>query len=1011
MKNDDMIDDSQGAKEKNKKTEKPKITKVFGIKNELRAHQLKNELLTLDPNNFSCIEYFLSKFKTLRLLLEGVKFKKEDSNLIYCILTKLGPAYSVFVSTFHSTREAFISQGHDYKSPSFDSFCDSLIREQEKLLHLGLINLGNSSKKALASQQQPNSKNPKNLYPKRSGPKRNKGPKQFQPQNEKSFQQNKNKGKKTDRHCHFCNRDGHLESKCFKKMEALEVAMKNHNIHLEHSSTSTSSSGMALYACGCQASRSSYALNVSSSSHSHDWLIDYGASYHMAKNKAMFSSLNDCNTKNMVTGLPMVSCRDGVCSGCVLEKHDRDSFEKRASWHASAPLQLVHSYSCGPLPVVSFSGYKYFLTFIDDFSRHTWVYFLKLKIEVFNMFLAFKAFVEKQSGHQILKLRSDNGREYVNNKFINFCTENGIQMQHTVPCTPQQNGVVERKNRTLKEMANYVKGYRLIPLKSKNVIIRRYVKFSENILVYKPSLADVPNLSTSSTFENISSSDDESEDDKPPPPSQDPPSAPPLPKWVRATRDAAGDLVGDRTDQRRTHSQFDRASSLLAQASANYDPDTFAEASGHPDWDAAMNEEYHSLLANIHGILFLYQRDENLLDANGFTKPMNSIHLVLSLAASFKWEVHQLDVKSTFLHGDLHEEIYMEQPIGFIQIDSNLVCQLKKSLYGLKQASRAWYAKMDSFLLESGFSRCHSYNTVYTKKVGKSLIILVLYVYDLILTSHDPNLINHVKSSLKKKFEMTDLGHLHYFLGLQVLQSKEGISLSQYKYACDLLRHFHMEDCKPAPSTFQSGAKLLVTCTSPEVDATLYRQLVGKSLYLTHTRSDLSFVVGLVAQFMQNPRESHWKASKRILRYVRGTVQFRIHYSAKASPLLVGFTDSNWAGDSDDRKSTAEASKEALWLRQILSEFCFQQQHLTTLWCDKQSAIQLCKDPVQHQRSKHIELHMHFIRKLIHDHVLEVQYCSKDDQVADIFTKALTEAKFTKLRFMVGVQEVVTEGG
>eukprot|EP00253_Pinus_taeda_P019897 PITA_19897 len=343
-------------------------------------------------------------------------------------------------------------------------------------------------------------------------------------------------------------------------------------------------------------------------------------------------------------------------------------------------------------------------------------------------------------------------------------------------------------------------------------------------------------------------------------------------------------------------------------------------------------------------------------------------------------------------NGDLHEEIYMEQPIGFIQTDSSLVCRLKKALYGLKQAPRAWYAKMDSFLLESGFSRCYSDNTVYTKKVGNSLIILVLYVDDLILTGSDPNLINHVKSSLKKKFEMTDLGHLHYFLGLQVLQSKK-----------------------------------------------------GKLLYLTHTRPDLSFAVGLVARFLQNPRESHWKAAKRILRYVRGTIQFGIHYSAKATPLLVGFTDSDWAGDPDDRKSTAgyvftlgsgpitwackkqaaislssaeaeyrgavEASKEALWLRQILSEFGFEQQHPTTLWCDNQSAIQLCKDPVQHQRSKHIELHMHFIRKLIHDHVLEVQYCSTDDQVADIFTKALTEAKFTKLRYMLGVQEVVTKGG
>ena len=231
-----------------------------------------------------------------------------------------------------------------------------------------------------------------------------------------------------------------------------------------------------------------------------------------------------------------------------------------------------------------------------------------------------------------------------------------------------------------------------------------------------------------------------------------------------------------------------------------------------------------------------------------------------------------MDVKSVFVHGDLHEEIYTEQPHVFIQIDSSLVCWLKKSLYGLKQAPRAWYAKMDSFLLDIGFSRCHSDNTVYTKKVSKSLIILVLYVDDLILTGSDPNLINHVKSSLKKQFEMTNLGHLHYFLGLQVLQSNKGISLSQSKDTCDLLCHFHMEDYNPAPYPFQSGAKLSVTCTSPKVDATLYRQLVGKLLYLKHTFLDLSFFVGLIARFMQNPHESHWKAAKRILRYVRGTI-------------------------------------------------------------------------------------------------------------------------------------------
>jgi hypothetical protein len=157
---------------------------------------------------------------------------------------------------------------------------------------------------------------------------------------------------------------------------------------------------------------------------------------------------------------------------------------------------------------------------------------------------------------------------------------------------------------------------------------------------------------------------------------------------------------------------------------------------------------------------------------------MNSIRLVLALTASHKWEVHQMDVKYAFLHGDLYEEIYMEQTPGYVQNDSSLVCRLKKSLYGLKQAPRAWYAKIDSFLIDIGFTRCHFDPNVYTKKVGSYLKMRVLYVDDLILTGSDSKLLNHVKTSLKKKFERTDLGFLHYFLGLQVLQTNEGIFLS-----------------------------------------------------------------------------------------------------------------------------------------------------------------------------------------------------------------------------------------
>jgi hypothetical protein len=169
---------------------------------------------------------------------------------------------------------------------------------------------------------------------------------------------------------------------------------------------------------------------------------------------------------------------------------------------------------------------------------------------------------------------------------------------------------------------------------------------------------------------------------------------------------------------------------------------------------------------------------------------------------------------------EVRMKIYMEQPPSYVQNDVILVCLLNKSLYGLKQVPQAWYAKMDSFLLYTRFSRCHFDPNVYTKKVGIHLIILVLYVDDLILTGSDPKILNHVKTSPKKKFEMTDLGFLHYFLGHQILQTKERIFLSQSKYACEILHHFHVEYYKPAPCPFQSRIKFVSICTSPEVDVT-----------------------------------------------------------------------------------------------------------------------------------------------------------------------------------------------
>eukprot|EP00253_Pinus_taeda_P002436 PITA_02436 len=373
---------------------------------------------------------------------------------------------------------------------------------------------------------------------------------------------------------------------------------------------------------------------------------------------------------------------------------------------------------------------------------------------------------------------------------------------------------------------------------------------------------------------------------------------------------------------------------------------------------------------------------------------MDSIRLALSIAAARGWEVHDMDVKNAFLHGDLEEEIYMEQPPGYMH-NSSLVCKLKKSLYGLKQAPRAWYAKMDPYLLSQNFVHCKSDSNVYFLKKIDSLLIIVLYVDDLLITGSSASVITNIKTALHKWFSMTDMGLLNFFLGLEIHQRDSGITISQPKYARDLLARFHMSDCKPAATPFLLGIKLENGKDTPLVNSTLYRQL--------------------------------------------GTITYGIHYAANFSLNLIGFTDSDWASDTIDRKSTSgyvlslgsgticwsskkqvaitlssaeaeyrgavNATIQGIWLQHFLSELGISVHPPTVIWCDNQSTLKFYRDPVQRQRTKHIEIHMHFIRELTHDGIIDLQYCPSSEQIADIFTKPFTKQKFQFLRDRLEVKD------
>jgi hypothetical protein len=246
--------------------------------------------------------------------------------------------------------------------------------------------------------------------------------------------------------------------------------------------------------------------------------------------------------------------------------------------------------------------------------------------------------------------------------------------------------------------------------------------------------------------------------------------------------------------------------------------------------------------------------------------------MFLALSSFQKFKVYQMDVKSAFLNGDLEEEVYIEQPEGFILgNDAKLVCRLKKALYGLKQAPRAWYYRLDKYLHQQGFSKGSADSNLYTKIDNDKLLIIVVYVDDIIFGSNEESMSQNFASVMQQEFEMSLLGELTYFLGLQVQQNKDGIFLSQTKYLKQILKKYGMEDSKPVCTPMVTGCSLSSNDESTAVHQPTYRSMIGSLLYLTGTRPDIMHAVGIVGRFQANPKESHLQAVKRIFKYLQGT--------------------------------------------------------------------------------------------------------------------------------------------
>lgn len=898
-------------------------------------------------------------------------------------------------------------------------------------------------------------------------------------------------------------------------------------------------------------------------------------------------AIRTLKSHDIVSGLEYTDSHEygHFCSGCAQGKqhaapiyHDGPTTVK-----ASRPLQIIHSDVVGPIKPVSRQGWRYAVTFIDDYSRFCWMGFLRSKDEVLVTFKKFVAAAQNKLDCTVSTLRSDWGGEYISQDFQEFLDERGIDHQYSAPHTPQQNGIAERLNRTIVEMARcmlharkvpryfwpeafktavYIKNrchhrtlghispfeklfetkpdiaylrvfgcdvwvldplrtkldpksrkclflgycedsaantYRCYDPETKRVIISRDVLFDETpgVPVTSPVSVEPPRqivelppiheydeenngvstpnrssvtavvapVTNNSAPINLPSVDEEESIEM----SDDPfDNLPPVDE-DELSQGEDGVLYAELGYSGSLHSLEHRA--FIAEV----EPATVEEARASDDaveWEAAIQEELDSMQK--HGVyelcelpaghkalksrfVFKIKRDADgnitrrkaRMVVKGYSQVAGidyeetfapvakfvSIRILLALAAKHGWAVEQMDVKVAFLNGDLSEELYMQLPPGVAKPgEEHLVWRLRKSIYGLKQAPRMWYHKLDSFMQSMGFRHTVADNSIYVRgELGNRYAAVSVYVDDLIIVGEDDD-VRGVKKQLSDRFDMTDLGAVHWLLGVEITRSAAGFHLSQRQYISDSLEQLGMTDCKSLAVPLDPSCRLTRdmgphnTGEEEYMSRVPYRSAVGSLVYLvTCTRPDLAASVGIVSQFLERPGLNHWNAVKRIYRYLKGTMDTGLLLSGGTDFELRGYSDSDYAGDTDTRRSTtgyvfllgggavswrskrqptvalstteaeymalAEAAREAIWLRLFLSELGFSQRSAITIFDDNQGAISLARNPVHHARTKHIDVRYHYVREQVAAGTINVLYCVTHDMVADILTKPLARDK------------------
>ncbi|KAJ9539011.1 hypothetical protein OSB04_031744 [Centaurea solstitialis] len=399
---------------------------------------------------------------------------------------------------------------------------------------------------------------------------------------------------------------------------------------------------------------------------------------------------------------------------------------------------------------------------------------------------------------------------------------------------------------------------------------------------------------------------------------------------------------------------------------------------------------------------------------------LEAIRMFLAYAAYKDFTVFQMDVKTAFLYGHLKEEVYVSQPEGFVdQEHPDYVYVLDKALYGLKQAPRAWYDELSKHLLSKGFKKGSVDSTLFLMKEGELIVVIQIYVDDIIFGSTSRELCKKFEMVMTEEFKMSMMGEINFFLGLQVRQFSDGIFINQSKYIFDLLKKYDMSRCNSIGTPMATGNSIGPDHEGKDVDLRNYRSMVGSLMYLTTSRPDIMFATCVCARYQAKPKESHLAAVKRIFRYLKGTPYYGIWYPKGLGFELQAYTDADYGGCNMDWKSTSGhlqflGNKLVSWASKkqqcvststaeseyVAAASCFSQSQLRDygleykkipIYCDSKSAIAISANPVQHSKTKYIDIRYHFLKDNVEKENIELYFVNTEFQLADLFTKALDE--------------------